>query len=93
MLHRDMTARDLLQQRATLKNGDTIWVNSPLATAALEGRCVMGYFSLSICDGLYLRYSFYYTQERFSFSISINVEIHSALLGYISFIFFLFASS
>ena len=38
MLHRDMSARDLLQQRATLPNGDTTWINAPLIAAALEGR-------------------------------------------------------
>jgi hypothetical protein len=38
MLHRDMTARDLIQQRATLTNGDTVWIDAPLVTAAVEGR-------------------------------------------------------
>ena len=33
----DMTARDLLQQRITLPNGDTSWRYSPLVMAALEG--------------------------------------------------------
>ena len=32
-----MTARDLLQQRVTLANGDTGWRHSPLVMAALEG--------------------------------------------------------
>jgi len=32
-----MTARDLLQQRITLPNGDTSWRYSPLVMAALEG--------------------------------------------------------
>lgn len=36
-----MTARDLLQQRYTLPNGDTAWRPSPLVTAALEGRLVI----------------------------------------------------
>ena len=30
-----MTARDLLQQRTTLANGDTIWRFSPLVEAAI----------------------------------------------------------
>lgn len=41
-----MTARDLLQQRMTLPNGDTAWRPSPLVTAAING-------SLAILDGLH----------------------------------------
>ncbi|XP_061485897.1 von Willebrand factor A domain-containing protein 8 isoform X2 [Rhineura floridana] len=41
MLYQDMTARDLLQQRYTLPNGDTSWRLSPLITAALEGKLVI----------------------------------------------------
>ena len=41
-----MTSRDLLQQRATLPNGDTMWRMSPLITAALEG-------SIALLDGLH----------------------------------------
>ncbi|XP_063282038.1 von Willebrand factor A domain-containing protein 8 [Pelobates fuscus] len=41
MLYQDMTARDLLQQRYTLQNGDTAWRQSPLVTAALEGKLVI----------------------------------------------------
>ena len=33
MLYQDMTARDLLQQRTTLANGDTVWRFSPLVEA------------------------------------------------------------
>ncbi|BFZ09406.1 hypothetical protein BsWGS_12445 [Bradybaena similaris] len=40
-----MTSRDLLQQRSTLPNGDTVWGPSPLVTAALEG-------SLEVLDGV-----------------------------------------
>ena len=40
-----MTARDLLQQRSTKQDGDTIWVNSPLIQAAIEGK-------LALLDGL-----------------------------------------
>ncbi len=36
-----MTARDLLQQRYTLPNGDTAWRASPLVTAAQEGKLVL----------------------------------------------------
>ncbi|GAB6029233.1 von Willebrand factor A domain-containing protein 8 [Chamberlinius hualienensis] len=46
VLYKDITARDLLQQRATLSNGDTIWRASPLVTAALEGK-------LLILDGIH----------------------------------------
>ncbi|KAM9319394.1 von Willebrand factor A domain-containing protein 8 [Gastrophryne carolinensis] len=46
MLYQDMTARDLLQQRYTLPNGDTAWRQSPLVTAALEGK-------LAILDGIH----------------------------------------
>ncbi|XP_038658700.1 von Willebrand factor A domain-containing protein 8 [Scyliorhinus canicula] len=40
-LYQDMTARDLVQQRYTLPNGDTAWRPSPLVTAALEGKLVV----------------------------------------------------
>ncbi|XP_036613372.1 von Willebrand factor A domain-containing protein 8 [Trichosurus vulpecula] len=46
MLYQDMTARDLVQQRYTLPNGDTAWRSSPLVTAALEGK-------LLILDGIH----------------------------------------
>ena len=46
MLYQDMTARDLLQQRTTLENGDTIWRYSPLVTAALEGK-------MAVLDGIH----------------------------------------
>lgn len=36
-----MTARDLLQQRYTLPNGDTAWRASPLVSAAQEGKLVL----------------------------------------------------
>ncbi|XP_049790817.1 von Willebrand factor A domain-containing protein 8 [Schistocerca nitens] len=45
-LYQDMTSRDLIQQRTTLPNGDTVWQNSPLVTAALEGK-------LAILDGIH----------------------------------------
>lgn len=41
-----MTSRDLLQQRSTLPNGDTVWRPTPLVTAALEG-------SLAVLDGVH----------------------------------------
>ncbi|KAL6048822.1 hypothetical protein STEG23_032392, partial [Scotinomys teguina] len=41
MLYQDMTARDLLQQRYTLPNGDTAWRSSPLVNAAREGKLVL----------------------------------------------------
>jgi von Willebrand factor A domain-containing protein 8 len=40
MLHKDMTARDLLQQRVTEPNGDTAWRPAPLVQAAIQGRSV-----------------------------------------------------
>ncbi|XP_025079335.1 von Willebrand factor A domain-containing protein 8-like isoform X2 [Pomacea canaliculata] len=43
---RDMTSRDLLQQRTTLPNGDTVWRPAPLMTAAVEG-------SLAVLDGVH----------------------------------------
>lgn len=39
--HQDMTARDLLQQRYTLPNGDTAWRPAPLVTAAIEGKLLL----------------------------------------------------
>lgn len=41
VLYQDMTSRDLIQQRDTLINGDTVWRNSPLVNAALEGKIAM----------------------------------------------------
>ncbi|XP_045483883.1 von Willebrand factor A domain-containing protein 8 [Pieris rapae] len=46
VLYQDMTARDLIQQRTTLANGDTVWRNSALVEAALKGR-------LAVLDGLH----------------------------------------
>lgn len=46
ILKQDMTARDLLQQRITLANGDTSWRYSPLVMAALEG-------SIAELDGIH----------------------------------------
>ena len=44
-LYKDMTARDLLQQRALDRNGDTVWRHSPLIEGALAG-------DLVVLDGL-----------------------------------------
>uniref|UniRef100_A0A1A7X2M3 von Willebrand factor A domain-containing protein 8 n=3 Tax=Iconisemion striatum TaxID=60296 RepID=A0A1A7X2M3_9TELE len=46
MLYQDMTARDLLQQRYTLPNGDTAWRPSPLVSAAIQGK-------LLVLDGIH----------------------------------------
>ncbi|XP_021936474.1 von Willebrand factor A domain-containing protein 8 isoform X2 [Zootermopsis nevadensis] len=46
VLYQDMTSRDLVQQRTTLPNGDTVWQNSPLVTAALEGK-------MAVLDGIH----------------------------------------
>lgn len=46
MLYQDMTARDLLQQRSTMPNGDTVWRPSALLNAAMEGK-------LAVLDGLH----------------------------------------
>lgn len=46
ILYQDITSRDLLQQRTTLENGDTIWKLSPLVVAALEGK-------IAVIDGLH----------------------------------------
>ncbi|XP_076618440.1 von Willebrand factor A domain-containing protein c12.2 isoform X2 [Colletes latitarsis] len=41
VLYQDMTSRDLIQQRTTLSNGDTVWKDSPLVDAALQGKLVI----------------------------------------------------
>ncbi|XP_013145286.1 PREDICTED: von Willebrand factor A domain-containing protein 8 [Papilio polytes] len=46
VLYQDMTARDLVQQRTTLNNGDTVWRNSALVDAALKGH-------MAVLDGLH----------------------------------------
>ncbi|CAH2048800.1 unnamed protein product, partial [Iphiclides podalirius] len=46
VLYQDMTARDLVQQRTTLDNGDTVWRNSALVEAALKGH-------MAVLDGLH----------------------------------------
>lgn len=45
VLYQDITSRDLLQQRNTLANGDTVWQYSPLIQAALEGK-------MAVLDGI-----------------------------------------
>lgn len=45
VLYQDMTSRDLVQQRTTLENGDTVWNFSPLVNAALEGK-------MAVLDGI-----------------------------------------
>nr|XP_031838808.1 von Willebrand factor A domain-containing protein 8 isoform X2 [Nomia melanderi] len=45
VLFQDMTSRDLIQQRTTSSNGDTVWKNSPLVDAALHGK-------LAVLDGI-----------------------------------------
>lgn len=45
VLYQDMTSRDLIQQRTTLENGDTVWTFSPLIQAALEGK-------VAVLDGI-----------------------------------------
>ncbi|XP_012062470.1 PREDICTED: von Willebrand factor A domain-containing protein 8 [Atta cephalotes] len=45
VLYQDMTSRDLIQQRTTSLNGDTVWRNSPLVDAALHGK-------LAVLDGI-----------------------------------------
>lgn len=46
VLYQDMTCRDLIQQRTTLENGDTVWQLSPLVKAALQGK-------IAILDGIH----------------------------------------
>ncbi|XP_017778440.1 PREDICTED: von Willebrand factor A domain-containing protein 8 [Nicrophorus vespilloides] len=46
VLYQDMTSRELIQQRTTLENGDTVWKFSPLINAALEGK-------IAVLDGLH----------------------------------------
>lgn len=46
VLYQDMTSRDLIQQRTTLDNGDTVWRYSPLIQAAMEGK-------IAILDGIH----------------------------------------
>lgn len=40
-LYKDMSTRDILQQRITTNNGDTIWHNSPLIDACLSGDIIV----------------------------------------------------
>lgn len=48
-LFKDMSARDLIQQRVTEANGDTKWLNSPLIEAAVNGDLmVLGKFFFSL---------------------------------------------
>ncbi len=46
VLYQDMTARDLIQQRTTKINGDTIWRDSPLIRAAKNG-------TIAVLDGIH----------------------------------------
>ncbi len=45
-MYKDMNSRDLLQQRITLTNGDTKWVNSALVNSCLNG-------DLIVLDGIH----------------------------------------
>lgn len=45
VLYQDMTARDLIQQRTTKLNGDTIWRDSSLVRAARNGH-------IAVLDGI-----------------------------------------
>ena len=40
-LYKDMSTRDLLQQRTTTSSGDTVWQNSPLVGACLAGDVIV----------------------------------------------------
>lgn len=46
VMYQDMTTRDLIQQRTTKPNGDTIWRDSPLVRAAREGY-------IAVLDGIH----------------------------------------
>lgn len=46
VLYQDITSRDLIQQRTTLDNGDTVWRNSALIDAALKGK-------IAVIDGIH----------------------------------------
>ncbi|CAF3396834.1 unnamed protein product [Rotaria sp. Silwood1] len=46
VLYKDLSARELLQQRITNENGDTVWQNTPLVQAAIHGR-------LLVLDGIH----------------------------------------
>ncbi|KAF5299279.1 hypothetical protein FQA39_LY02452 [Lamprigera yunnana] len=46
ILYQDMTSRDLVQQRTTLSNGDTVWKCSPLVDCAISGK-------IAVIDGIH----------------------------------------
>lgn len=46
VLYQDMTARDFIQQRTTTADGNTIWRDSALVTAAKNGH-------IAILDGIH----------------------------------------
>lgn len=59
-LYKDMSARDLIQQRITLNNGDTKWQNSSVVEAALNGDLlVLGIIFLNLIEKI-LRYLFFF---------------------------------
>lgn len=45
-MYKDMTSRDLLQKRTTNASGDTVWQNSPLVKAAING-------NIAVLDGIH----------------------------------------
>lgn len=73
-----MTSRDLIQQRDTLINGDTVWRNSPLVNAALEGKIAM-------LDGIHRvhtstlsvlhRYQYNVNVTKSTFCLSVNINL------------------
>lgn len=63
-----MTSRDLIQQRTTLPNGDTVWKHAPLVNAALEGK-------LAILNGLHrLHPSTVAVLQRYVYAYILNLS-------------------
>ncbi|CAF1089222.1 unnamed protein product, partial [Didymodactylos carnosus] len=50
VLYKDLSARELLQQRVTNEHGDTQWINTPIVDAALNGKIL-------VLDGIHRLYS------------------------------------
>lgn len=80
-----MTARDLLQQRYTLPNGDTAWRPSPLVTASIEGKLLIldgihrvNFGTLSVLSRCCSRLShliIYLRTELLNFMLSLSVKL------------------
>lgn len=84
-MYQDMSGRDLLQHRATLSNGDTVWRPSPVVTAALNGHLLIldGMYAVALNEGLYVwgGFRFLVKGERGTHATVSQIEVVGLVSG------------